>query len=138
MTADDSSNDAHDLLRRLRPAVGNAYEIERRIGQGGMATVFLARDVRHGRLVAIKVLAPELGAIIGAERFLAEIKVTAPLQHPHILGLLDSGEADGLLWYVMPYVDGESLRQRIERERQLTRSPRFLTLSSPLRPRRRG
>ncbi len=119
MTPDDNAGDDSEFLDRLRKAVGSAYVIERRVGQGGMATVYLARDVRHGRLVAIKVLAPELGALIGAERFLAEIKVTAPLQHPHILGLLDSGEADGLLWYVMPYVDGESLRQRLDRERQL-------------------
>ena len=109
-----------DLLERLRKAAGAAYDIDRCIGEGGMATVYLARDVRHGRSVAIKVLTPELGAIIGAERFLAEIQVTAPLQHPHILGLLDSGEGDGLLWYVMPYVDGESLRQRLDRERQLS------------------
>ena len=115
---DTGSIDSH-LLDRLRTAVCSAYEIDRCIGQGGMATVFLARDVRHSRLVAIKLLTPELGALIGAERFLAEIKVTAPLQHPHILGLLDSGEGDGLLWYVMPYVDGESLRQRLDRERQL-------------------
>ncbi|MCU0621863.1 MAG: serine/threonine protein kinase, partial [Gemmatimonadales bacterium] len=84
-----------------------------------MATVWLAEDVKHQRKVAIKVLHPELSAVIGGERFLAEIKLTAQLQHPHILGLIDSGEADNLLYYVMPYVSGESLRGRLERERQL-------------------
>ena len=84
-----------------------------------MAVVYLAEDLRHGRKVAIKVLHPELSAVIGGERFLAEIKVTANLQHPHILGLIDSGEADGLLYYVMPYVAGESLRDRLNREKQL-------------------
>src|SRR5687768_17724597 len=84
-----------------------------------MATVYLAEDLKHGRKVAIKVLHPELSAILGSERFLAEIKVTAGLQHPHILGLIDSGEADGLLYYVMPYVSGESLRARLSRDRQL-------------------
>src|SRR5690349_7754379 len=84
-----------------------------------MATVYLAHDVRHDRHVALKVLRPELSAIVGAERFLAEIKTTAHLQHPHILSLFDSGEADGLVYYVMPYVEGESLRDRLEREKQL-------------------
>ena len=84
-----------------------------------MATVFLARDLRHDRLVALKLLNPELGAVLGVERFLSEIKVTANLQHPHLLPLFDSGEADGLLFYVMPYVEGESLRARLEREKQL-------------------
>ena len=84
-----------------------------------MATVYLARDVRHDRNVALKVLKPELGALLGVERFLAEIRVTANLQHPNLLPLFDSGEVDGLLFYVMPYVEGESLRQRIEREKQL-------------------
>ncbi len=95
------------------------YRVERELGQGGMATVYLAEDLRHGRKVAIKVLHPELSAVIGGGRFLAEIKVTANLQHPHILGLIDSGEADGQLYYVMPYVAGESLRARLNRERQL-------------------
>jgi serine/threonine-protein kinase len=95
------------------------YRVERELGQGGMATVYLAEDLRHGRKVAIKVLHPELSAVIGGGRFLAEIKVTANLQHPHILGLIDSGEADGQLYYVMPYVAGESLRARLIRERQL-------------------
>ncbi|MFV1988291.1 MAG: protein kinase, partial [Gemmatimonadota bacterium] len=100
-------------------ALADRYRIEREIGQGGMATVFLARDLKHDRQVAIKVLKPELAAVIGAERFLAEIKTTANLQHPHILPLHDSGEADGFLFYVMPYVEGESLRDRLDREHQI-------------------
>src|SRR5437016_6914280 len=84
-----------------------------------MATVYLARDVRHHRSVALKVLNPELGAVLGGERFLAEIEVTANLQHPNLLPLFDSGEANGLLYYVMPYIQGESLRARLEREKQL-------------------
>jgi serine/threonine protein kinase len=84
-----------------------------------MATVYLAQDIRHARPVAVKVLRPELAAVIGAERFLAEIKLTANLQHPHILPLFDSGEADGYLFYVMPYVEGETLRDRLTREKQL-------------------
>src|SRR5689334_8213559 len=84
-----------------------------------MATVFLARDLRHSRNVALKLLNPDLGAVLGAERFLAEIQVTANLQHPNLLPLFDSGECDGLLFYVMPYVDGESLRARLDREKQL-------------------
>ncbi|HEX5576097.1 MAG TPA: protein kinase [Gemmatimonadales bacterium] len=104
---------------RLAAALADHYRIERELGQGGMAVVYLAEDLRHGRRVAIKVLHPELSAILGGERFLAEIKVTANLQHPHILGLIDSGNAEGLLYYVMPYVAGESLRVRLHRERQL-------------------
>ncbi|HUF36418.1 MAG TPA: protein kinase, partial [Gemmatimonadales bacterium] len=104
---------------RLTSALAARYRLERELGQGGMATVYLAEDLKHGRKVAIKVLHPELSAVLGGERFLAEIKVTANLQHPHILGLIDSGEADGLLYYVMPYVAGESLRARLARERQL-------------------
>src|SRR2546425_4131465 len=84
-----------------------------------MATVYLARDMKHDRPVALKVLRPELAAVLGAERFLREIRLTAQLQHPHILTLIDSGEADGFLFYVMPYIEGESLRQRLEREGQL-------------------
>src|SRR6187397_2994458 len=95
------------------------YDVEREIGEGGMATVYLARDLRHDRPVALKVLKPELGAVLGADRFLTEIKVTANLQHPNLLPLFDSGEADGLLFYVMPFVEGESLRARLEREKQL-------------------
>jgi hypothetical protein len=106
-------------LSRLNEALADRYLIERELGQGGMATVHLARDLRHDRLVALKVLRPELLAVIGAARFLAEIKTTASLQHPHILPLHDSGEVDGTVFYVMPYVDGESLRDRLERERQL-------------------
>ena len=99
--------------------LADRYRIERELGAGGMATVYLADDLRHDREVAIKVLHPELAAALGGERFLGEIKTTAKLQHPHILPLLDSGEADGLLFYVMPYVAGETLRARLERERQL-------------------
>jgi serine/threonine protein kinase len=104
---------------RLHTALSGHYNVERELGTGGMATVYLARDVKHDRYVAIKVLHPELAAALGGERFLSEIKTTAKLQHPHILPLLDSGDADGLLYYVMPYVEGETLRARLERERQL-------------------
>jgi Tol biopolymer transport system component/tRNA A-37 threonylcarbamoyl transferase component Bud32 len=104
---------------RLASALADRYRLGRELGQGGMAIVYLAEDLKHGRKVAIKVLHPELSAVLGGERFLAEIKVTANLQHPHILGLIDSGEADGLLYYVMPYVAGESLRARLAREKQL-------------------
>jgi serine/threonine-protein kinase len=104
---------------RLRGALAERYRTERELGQGGMATVYLAYDVRHERDVAIKVLHPDLGAALGSERFLSEIRTTARLQHPHILPLLDSGEADGLLYYVMPFVTGETLRTCLERERQL-------------------
>jgi serine/threonine-protein kinase len=95
------------------------YRIERDIGAGGMATVYLARDLKHDRAVAIKVLHPELAAVVGSERFLREIRVTAQLNHPHILPLIDSGEADNLLYYVTPYEEGESLRERLDREGQL-------------------
>src|SRR5437762_2015685 len=105
----------------LSSSLAGRYEIEREIGAGGMATVYLARDVRHDRRVAVKVLRPELGAVLGVERFLTEIRVTANLQHPNLLPLFDSGEADGLLFYVMPFVDGESLRARIDREKQTIR-----------------
>jgi Tol biopolymer transport system component/tRNA A-37 threonylcarbamoyl transferase component Bud32 len=108
-----------DPTARLRAAVGDRYAVERVLGEGGMATVYLAEDLRHRRKVAIKVLKPELAAAVGADRFLKEIRTTAALQHPHILPLHDSGEAEGLLYYVMPYVEGESLRERLERERQL-------------------
>ena len=104
---------------RLSAALADRYRIDRELGQGGMATVYLAQDLRHEREVAIKVLHPDLGAVLGSERFLSEIKTTARLQHPHILPLLDSGAADGLLYYVMPYVRGETLRARLARERQL-------------------
>ncbi|MFI5311009.1 MAG: protein kinase [Gemmatimonadales bacterium] len=104
---------------QLNTALAGRYLIERLVGEGGMATVYLARDLKHDRQVALKVLKPELGAVLGVERFLAEIKVTANLQHPNLLPLFDSGEAGGLLFYVMPYVEGESLRARLEREKQL-------------------
>jgi serine/threonine-protein kinase len=105
--------------QRLSTALTDRYRIERELGQGGMATVYLALDLRHGRKVALKVLRPELAAVIGADRFLAEIKTTAALQHPHILPLFDSGQADSFLFYVMPLVEGESLRDRLNREKQL-------------------
>ncbi|MEJ2206789.1 MAG: protein kinase [Gemmatimonadota bacterium] len=108
-----------DPPTRLNAALEGRYSIERELGEGGMATVYLADDLRHERKVALKVLKPELAAIVGADRFLAEIKTTANLQHPHILPLHDSGEADGFLFYVMPYVEGESLRERLDREKQL-------------------
>jgi hypothetical protein len=107
-----------DPVTRLNTALEGRYEIERELGQGGMATVYLARDQRHNRNVALKVLKPELAAVVGGERFLAEIETTAKLQHPHILPLFDSGEADGFLFYVMPSVEGESLRERLHREHQ--------------------
>jgi len=108
-----------EIPGRLSAALAGRYRIERELGAGGMATVYLAHDLRHERKVALKVLRAELAAVIGAERFLAEIKTTANLQHPHILPLFDSGSADGFLYYVMPYVEGESLRDRLTREKQL-------------------
>ncbi len=108
-----------DSLARLKAALADRYRIERELGQGGMATVYLAQDLKHDRKVAIKVLRPELAAVIGAERFLREIKTIATLQHPHILGLIDSGEVQGTAYYVMPFVEGESLRDRLTREKQL-------------------
>jgi len=109
----------NDTITRLTAALSDRYRIEHELGTGGMATVYLAHDLRHERDVAIKVLHPDLGAALGAERFLSEIRTTARLQHPHILPLLDSGNADGLLYYVMPVVSGETLRARLEREHQL-------------------
>ena len=108
-----------DSVSRLNTALEGRYRIERELGEGGMATVYLADDLRHERKVALKVLKPELAAVVGAERFLGEIKTTANLQHPHILPLHDSGEADGFLFYVMPYIEGETLRDRLDREKQL-------------------
>ncbi len=108
-----------EIADRLRSALADRYAIEREIGAGGMATVYLAHDIKHDRKVAVKILRPELSAILGAERFLVEIRTTANLQHPHILALHDSGEADGTVFYVMPYIEGESLRDRLQRERQL-------------------
>jgi eukaryotic-like serine/threonine-protein kinase len=108
------------LREQLERALVDRYAIEREIGAGGMATVYLAHDKKHDRRVAIKVLDPLLGAVLGAERFLSEIKVTANLQHPNLLPLFDSGDANGLLYYVMPFVDGETLRHRIDREKQMS------------------
>src|SRR5687768_794282 len=104
---------------RLKAALSDRYHIERELGAGGMATVYLARDLKHDREVALKVLRADLSAVIGTERFLSEVRITARLDHPHILTLIDSGEADGILYYVLPYVRGESLRAKLERERQL-------------------
>jgi serine/threonine-protein kinase len=109
-----------DVTDQLEVALVDRYLIEKEIGEGGMATVYLAHDVKHDRKVALKVLRPELAAVIGAERFLQEIKVTANLQHPHILPLHDSGAADSFLYYVMPFVDGETLRDKLDREKQLS------------------
>ena len=108
-----------DPVTRLNAALEGRYAIERELGEGGMATVYLADDLKHERKVALKVLKLELAAVVGAERFLSEIKVTANLTHPHILPLFDSGEADGFLFYVMPYLEGESLRDRLDLEKQL-------------------
>ena len=108
-----------DLLRRLQAALAERYDLDREIGRGGMATVYLAQDVRHHRSVAVKVLHPELALSLGSDRFLREIQIAARLQHPHIVPLYDSGQAGEFLYYVMPFVDGESLRQRLERERHL-------------------
>jgi TolB-like protein/tetratricopeptide (TPR) repeat protein len=107
---------AEAVAERLRAALGHRYRIERALGEGGMAVVFLAQDLRHDRPVAVKVLKPELAAVLGAERFLREIRIAAQLNHPHILALHDSGDADGLLYYVMPYVEGDSLRRRLTRD----------------------
>jgi serine/threonine-protein kinase len=106
-------------MARLTAVLADRYRVERELGAGGMATVYLARDLKHERLVALKVLRPELGALLGVERFLSEIRVTAGLQHPHILPLFDSGQAERLIYYVMPHVEGETLRQRLDREKQL-------------------
>ena len=118
-----------DILTRLAGSLGDRYEIQRELGAGGMATVYRAVDLKHQRDVAIKVLHPDLGAALGSERFLSEIRTTARLQHPHVLPLLDSGEVPAghpersegpsLLYYVMPLVTGETLRHRLERESQL-------------------
>ena len=117
--------DIADGQARLQAVIGGAYTLERELGRGGMATVYLAYERKHGRKAAVKVLHPELAALLGPERFLQEIRVTARLQHPHILGLIDSGvfgdeagELGGRPYYVMPYVEGESLRARLDREGQ--------------------
>ena len=108
-----------DQLERLNSVLAGRYAIERELAQGGMATVYLANDLRHHRKVAVKVLRPELAAALGADRFTREIAIAARLNHPHILALYDSGAVGGHLFYVMPYIRGESLRQRLEREKQL-------------------
>ncbi|MFC1640290.1 protein kinase, partial [Gemmatimonadota bacterium] len=109
-----------DVFDRLKSALSDRYAIDRKIGAGGMATVYLAEDLKHHRPVAVKVLRPELAASLGVERFVREIEIAANLTHPHILGLHDSGEADGFLYYVMPFIEGESLRERLEREQKLS------------------
>jgi Tol biopolymer transport system component len=114
---DDPHSTGHTT--RLSAALAGRYRIEKKLGEGGMASVYLAEDLKHQRKVAVKVLRPELAAVVGAERFLSEITTTANLQHPHILALFDSGQADGFLYYVMPYIEGETLRDRLEREKQL-------------------
>jgi len=108
-----------DLGAGLREGLADRYTLERELGRGGMATVYLAHDLRHDRPVALKVLHPELAASLGPDRFQREIRFAARLQHPHILTVLDSGEAGGQLWFTMPFVEGESLRDRLRRERQL-------------------
>ena len=123
---------------QLNTALEGRYTVERRVGEGGMATVYLARDLKHHRKVALKVLKPDLGAVVGLERFLSEIEVTANLQRPNLLALFDSGAAGDLLFYVMPYVEGESLRVRLDREKQLPideaiRIPRRLRALSIMR-----
>ncbi len=107
-----------EITARLTTALANRYQIEHHLGEGGMANVYLAHDLKHDRKVALKVLKPELAAVIGAERFVQEIKTTANLQHPHILPLFDSGEADSFLYYVMPFIDGETVREKLNRETQ--------------------
>src|SRR5215212_443052 len=102
----------------LSASFADRYRIERELGAGGMATVYLAHDIKHDRKVAIKVLKPELAAVLGAQRFIAEIKTTAALQHPHLLPLFDSGAADGFLYYVMPFIKGETIREKLNRETQ--------------------
>jgi len=108
-----------DLLTRLRLALVDRYTLERELGAGGMATVYLAQDLKHDREVALKVLRPDLAAVLGAERFLQEIRISAKLDHPHILTLIESGADDGFVWYILPLVRGESLRAKLTREKQL-------------------
>jgi serine/threonine protein kinase len=108
-----------DLIIRVQVALAERYSVQRELGRGGMATVYLAQDLKHHRPVAIKILRPELAATLGRERFLREIEVAAGLDHPHILPLHDSGEADSFLYYVMPYVEGVSLRERLNQEKRL-------------------
>jgi len=106
-------------VTRLQGALAERYRLERELGQGGMATVYLAEDLKHHRKVAVKVLRPELAATLGPERFAREIEVAARLQHPHILGVLDSGQTGGFFYYVMPFVEGETLRDRLARVGEL-------------------
>ena len=108
-----------ELRAHLEAGLAGRYILHREIGRGGMATVFLAQDLKHDRSVALKVLHPELAVALGPERFQREIRLAARLQHPHILTVLDSGESGGQLWFTMPFVEGESLRGRLNRERQL-------------------
>ena len=108
-----------DQLDRLQGALADRYTLQRELGRGGMAVVYLAHDLKHDRDVALKVLRPELTAILGRERFLAEIRLAAQLDHPHILTLLDSGESESFVWYILPFIRGESLRQKLTREKQL-------------------
>src|SRR5690349_7005722 len=119
MTIHDDRISVNQAYSALSTALADRYRIERELGHGGMATVFLAHDLKHDRKVALKVLKPDLAAVVGAERFLAEIKTTANLQHPNILALFDSGRVDGTVYYAMPFVEGESLRDRLAREKQL-------------------
>jgi serine/threonine protein kinase len=126
-----------ELLPRLQTALAGRYAIERELGRGGMATIYLARDFKHDRLVALKVLHLELAAALGPERFLREIRTTARLDHPHILTVLDSGNAAGLLWYTMPYVEGETLRDRLRREGQFPMDD-VLRIAREVGPRRQG
>ena len=116
-----------DVLAQLGSALADRYAIERELGRGGMATVYLAHDLRHDRPIALKVVRPTLAASLGPERFLQEIRIAARLRHPHILPVHDSGEASSWLWYTMPYVEGETLRQLLAREGQLSvdRAVRF-------------
>jgi eukaryotic-like serine/threonine-protein kinase len=109
-----------DLLERLQHALADRYRLERELGRGGMATVYLVQDLKHARRVALKVMRPEIAPALGADRFQREIAIAARLQHPHILGLFDSGVTEDVLWYTMPWVDGESLRSRLRREVQLS------------------
>src|SRR4051812_48188909 len=120
MTTPCASPNADDLRDRLQAQVSERYTIERQLGEGGSAIVYLARDVRYDREVAIKVLRPDLGLPMGATRFNLEIRLLAGLQHPNVLPLLDSGEAGGMSYYVSPYMEGESLRQRLKREGRLS------------------
>ena len=108
-----------ERLKELKAALKGTYEIERELGHGGMATVYLANDVKHQREVAVKVLRPDLAAALGPDRFLREIRIAANLTHPHILPLHDSGEAEGFLYYVMPFIEGQTLRDRIDKEGEL-------------------